>query len=93
MHVGLYNILQGEDANLEGMPRTPKASFLCTKGLLSRCFPEPLPDTGTLMELGCGYGGMARAAAKEFGCKVRGLSRAPCPFLIADFGASSCKRG
>lgn len=70
MHVGLYNMLQGEDSNLEGMPRIAKAAFLCTQGLLSRCFPGTLPDPCTLMELGSGYGGMARAAAKKFGCKV-----------------------
>ena len=28
------------------------------------------PDTCTLLDLGSGYGGTARAAAKEFGCKV-----------------------
>ena len=55
------------------MPRVTKASSLSTQELLSRCFPSgdgPAPDKCTLMDMGAGYGGTARVAAKEFGCKV-----------------------
>ncbi|CAN0442383.1 unnamed protein product, partial [Laminaria digitata] len=73
IHVGLYTKLRGDDAELEGVPRITKASSLCTHELLSRCFPSgkgPAPDKCTLMDLGSGYGGTARVAAKELGCKV-----------------------
>ena len=72
--MGLYTKLRGDDAELEGVPRITKASSLCTQELLTRCFPigeGPAPDKCTLMDLGSGYGGTARVAAKELGCKVR----------------------
>ena len=75
IHLGLYTNLQGEDSKLEGVPRITKASSLSTEELLSRCFPRggsPAPDTCTLLDMGAGYGGTARVAAKEFGCKVHG---------------------
>ena len=73
IHVGLYTMLEGKDAELVGVPKITKASSICTRELLARCFPSgngPAPDTCTLLDLGSGYGGTARAAAKEFGCKV-----------------------
>lgn len=52
-----------------------KASFLGTQELMSLCFPSGgglAPDECTLMDMGAGFGGTARVAAKEYGCKVRG---------------------
>lgn len=72
--MGLYTKLRGNDAELEGVPKITKASCLSTQELLARCFPAgkgPAPDKCTLMDLGSGYGGTARVAAKEHGCKVR----------------------
>lgn len=73
IHVGLYTSLEGDDAKLEGVPRITRASDLCTQMLLAKGFsPEgPRPDECTVMDLGAGYGGSAREAAKQFGCKVR----------------------
>ena len=71
----MYTNLQGEDTKLEGIRRINKASSLSTEELLSRCFPgggDLALDTCTIMDMGAGYGGTARVAAKEFGCKVYG---------------------
>ena len=69
-------MLQGEDAELKGVPMVAKANTLATQELLSRCFPgrdgDTAPDKSTIMDMGAGYGGTARIAAKEFGCKVLG---------------------
>ncbi|CAM9342480.1 unnamed protein product, partial [Hapterophycus canaliculatus] len=76
IHVGLYTKLEGDDAKLEGVSRITKASSLCTDELLSRCFPDgkdngnPSPSECTMLDMGSGYGGTARVAAKTFGCKV-----------------------
>eukprot|EP00903_Cladosiphon_okamuranus_P013609 g12674.t1 len=72
IHVGLYTKLEGDDAKLEGVPRITKASSLTTDALLSRCFPEGSPPASesTMMDMGSGYGGTARVAAKTLGCKV-----------------------
>ncbi|CAM9539498.1 unnamed protein product [Pylaiella littoralis] len=73
IHVGLYTKLDGDDAELEGVPRITKASSMCTDKLLSLCFSDDgatPPSKCTLMDMGSGYGGTARVAAKKFGCKV-----------------------
>ncbi|CAM9665166.1 unnamed protein product, partial [Ectocarpus sp. 12 AP-2014] len=83
IHVGLYNKLEGEDAELEGVDRITKASSLGTEELLSRCFPAgattttttsgegTLPASGcTMVDMGSGYGGTARVAARTLGCKA-----------------------
>ncbi|CAM9322755.1 unnamed protein product, partial [Scytosiphon promiscuus] len=73
IHVGLYTKLEGDDAKLEGVSRITKASSLCTEELLSRCFPTgatPAPSECTMLDMGSGYGGTARVAAKTLGCKV-----------------------
>ncbi|CAN0491286.1 unnamed protein product, partial [Scytosiphon promiscuus] len=73
IHVGLYTKLEGDDAKLEGVSRITKASSLCTEELLSRCFPTgttPPPSECTMLDMGSGYGGTARVAAKTLGCKV-----------------------
>lgn len=74
IHVGLYTTLEGDDAKLEGVPRITRASSVTTDELLSRCFPEgegaPPPSECTLMDMGSGYGGTARVAARKLGCKV-----------------------
>ena len=74
--MGLYTKLQGEDAKLEGIPKVIRANILATDEVLSKCFPggqgDPAPDACTMMDMGAGYGGTARVAAKEFGCKVHG---------------------
>lgn len=72
--MGMYSMLEGDDAKLEGVPRISRASALSSEVLLSRCFPAggdgAAPDKCTLVDLGSGFGGTARIAAKEYGCKV-----------------------
>lgn len=73
LHVGLYSMLEGDDANLQGVPRISKACSISTRELLSRFFPSDsdfVPEKCTVMDMGAGFGGTARVAAKEFGCKV-----------------------
>eukprot|EP00752_Nemacystus_decipiens_P001516 g1487.t1 len=74
IHVGLYTMLEGDDAKLDGVRRITRASSVATDELLTRCFPEgesaPPPSECTLMDMGSGYGGTARVAAKKLGCKV-----------------------
>ncbi|CAN0358888.1 unnamed protein product [Ectocarpus sp. 6 AP-2014] len=77
IHVGLHSKLEGEHAELEGVERIKKASSLSTEEILSRCFPSGTNGNGappsaecTMVDLGCGYGGTARVAAKKLGCKV-----------------------
>ncbi|CAN0508209.1 unnamed protein product, partial [Scytosiphon promiscuus] len=75
LHVGLHSRLEGDDAKLKGVPRISKASSLSTQELLSRFFASDsgfVPDKCTVMDMGSGFGGTARVAAKEFGCKVPG---------------------
>lgn len=72
--MGAYTKLAGEDAKLEGVPRITKASSLATDELLSRSFPAectPPPPECTMLDMGSGYGGTARVAAKRHGLKVR----------------------
>ena len=73
IHVGLQSMLKGEDAKLQGAARISKASYITTTELLNRCFPsegsfDPLKST--VLDMGSGFGGTARVAAKELGCKV-----------------------
>lgn len=73
--MGLYSMLEGDDANLQGVPRISKACSISTRELLSRFFPSDsdfVPEKCTVMDMGAGFGGTARVAAKEFGCKVPG---------------------
>lgn len=80
IHVGLYTKLEGEDGKLEGVPRITAASSLSTQKLLAHSFPKdgPSPADCTLVDLGSGYGGTARVAAKELGCKVRACPSMEC---------------
>lgn len=75
--MGLYSMLEGDDAKLEGVAKISQATSLSTKELLSRFFPTDsgfLPDKCTVMDMGSGFGGIGRMAAKELGCKVMGVS-------------------
>lgn len=66
-------MLEGDDAKLGGVPKISKASSIATQELLSRFFPSDscfVPDKCTVMDMGAGFGGTARVAAKELGCKV-----------------------
>ncbi|CAN0541518.1 unnamed protein product, partial [Laminaria digitata] len=79
VHVGMYSMLKGDDQKLEGVSRIAKAGAVCTQVLLSWCFPPGSDgdtahtDKCTLVDLGSGFGGTARVAARELGCKVRCL--------------------
>ena len=71
--MGIHTMLKGEDAKLEGVPRISKASSISTTELLNRFFPSDCgfdPSKSTVMDMGSGFGGTARVAAKELGCKV-----------------------
>ena len=71
--MGLHTMLEGDDAKLEGVPKISKASSIATQELLSRFFPSGsgfVPNKCTVMDMGAGFGGTARVAAKELGCKV-----------------------
>lgn len=72
IHVGLYSELEEDDSKLETVERISKASTLVTKSLLSYCFPVdgPAPASCTAVDMGSGYGGTARVAAREYGCRV-----------------------
>ena len=71
----MYSMLQGDDAKLKGVPRIARASVLTSEVLLSLCFPAGsdgiAPDERNLVDLGSGFGGTARMAAKAYGCHVR----------------------
>lgn len=87
--MGLHTMLEGDDAKLEGVPRIAKASSVTTQELLSRFFPSDsgfVPDKCTIMDMGAGFGGTARVAAKELGCKVRRETRLLCSLLSSPFG-------
>eukprot|EP00904_Undaria_pinnatifida_P010121 jgi/Undpi1/6239/HiC_scaffold_20.g08723.m1 len=76
IHVGLQSMLKGEDAKLQGVARISKASYITTTELLNRCFPSEGsfdPSKSTVLDMGSGFGGTARVAAKELGCKAAGL--------------------
>lgn len=70
--MGLYSELEEDDSKLETVERISKASTLVTKSLLSYCFPVdgPAPASCTAVDMGSGYGGTARVAAREYGCRV-----------------------
>ncbi|CAM9353219.1 unnamed protein product, partial [Laminaria digitata] len=74
IHVGLYTKFQGEDKKLKGVQRIAKASSISTQELLSLCFPAGdgslAPEKCVLVDMGAGFGGTARVAAKEYGCDV-----------------------
>lgn len=72
MHVGLYDLMIGEDAKLEGAARISRASTLSAQERLRRCFPAdgPAPETCTIVDFGSGVGGTARLAAKQHDWKV-----------------------
>ena len=58
----------GESMSLEQAQRCKYLS------LLKMLRPEP---GQTILEIGCGWGGFAEVAAKEFGCKVHGVTLSP----------------
>ena len=68
-------MLGDDDAKLDGVPRIARASALASELLLSLCFPADrvgnAPNKYTLVDLGSGFGGTARMAAKKYGCQVR----------------------
>ena len=66
-------MLEGEDAKLEGVSRISKASSISTTELLNSFFASDCgfdPSKSTVIDMGAGFGGTARVAAKELGCKV-----------------------
>ncbi|CAN0172371.1 unnamed protein product, partial [Ectocarpus sp. 13 AM-2016] len=83
IHVGLYSKLNAEEAKLPVLDRIKKASILNAEELLARCFPASGNGTdgtngngasptskSTMVDMGSGYGGSARLAAKTLGCKA-----------------------
>ncbi|CAN0504428.1 unnamed protein product, partial [Ectocarpus sp. 12 AP-2014] len=83
IHVGLYSKLNAEEAKLPVLDRIKKASILNAEELLARCFPASANGTNgrngngappisesTMVDMGSGYGGSARLAAKTLGCKA-----------------------
>ena len=72
IHVGRYDLLKGMDTNLEGMARIVRASALTREVVIDKLFPKYLgPSDGlTVMEMGSGFGTLARDVAQKKGCKV-----------------------
>ncbi|CAN0545014.1 unnamed protein product, partial [Ectocarpus sp. 12 AP-2014] len=83
IHVGLYSKPNAEEAKLSVLDRIKKASILNAEELLARCFPAsgngtngtsgngaPPTSESTMVDMGSGYGGSARLAAKTLGCKA-----------------------
>lgn len=72
VHVGLYHLLKGDDAKLEGVERIKHAGVITTNVLLEKALPVTgrSSDGITIMDMGSAHGGTARIAAKEFGCNV-----------------------
>ena len=75
-HVGRYDLLEGEDAKLEGKARINRATELSTDLLLSKAFSQsgPPPSDRTVMDMGSSKGGLARRAVRMYGCTVRVLA-------------------
>lgn len=94
--MGLHTMLEGDDAKLEGVAKISKASSIATQELLSRFFPSDsgfVPNKCTVMDMGAGFGGTARVAAKELGCKVPETFRFSCSLLSPFGGSSNCNIG
>lgn len=71
-HVARYDLLKGNDAELEGLERVKRAATLTTEHMLDVAFAasERSPAEMIAMDMGAGQGGTARKIAKKYGCKV-----------------------
>ena len=73
IHIGRYDLLEGEDAKLEGKARINRAMELSTDFLLSKAFSQSAPPSSErmVMDMGSSKGGLARRAVRMYGCRVR----------------------
>ena len=88
--MGIHSMFEGEDAKLEGVSRISKASSISTTELLKRFFPSDCgfdPSKSTVLDMGAGFGGTARVAAKELGCKVLRAFIPPVRHVWSPFGS------
>ena len=71
-HIGRYDLLKGVDAKLEGVTRVKRVTSLTREVVVNKLFPEHLgPSDGlTVLEMGSGFGTLARYVAQKKGCKV-----------------------
>ncbi|CAM9550088.1 unnamed protein product [Ascophyllum nodosum] len=72
VHVGRYDLLEGDDAKLEGLERVQRATAMTNNVLMDRLFPASFVPSGetAVMDMGSGFGTFARSIATRFGCKV-----------------------
>ena len=72
MHIGRYDLLNEEDAKLEGLALMNRAAALTNEMVMDKLFPDAhgFNEETTLMEMGAGYGEFARALVKKHGGTV-----------------------
>lgn len=70
--MGRYDLLEDEDAKLEGKARVDRAMELSTELLLAKAFNQsgPPPSERMVMDMGSSKGDLARRAVRMYGCTV-----------------------